>query len=80
MGLWSGEETAVEAIKRSSDHLRGPLAGELASDAPNVSESAEQLLKFHGVYAQDHRDSRRERSVAGLPLEFIFMLLSLIHI
>jgi len=74
MGLWSGEETAVEAIKRSSDHLRGPLAAELASDAPNVSEDAEQLLKFHGVYAQDHRDSRRERSVAGLPLEFIFML------
>jgi sulfite reductase (ferredoxin) len=68
------QETAVEGIKVASDFLRGDLADQLASDAPNVSEDSEQLLKFHGIYAQDHRDSRRERSLAGEPLEYIFMI------
>ena len=68
--------TAVEGIKASSDALRGDLAGQLTNAAPNVSEESEQLLKFHGVYAQDDRDVRRERSLAHEPLDY----LSLIHI
>lgn len=74
MALFEGPTTSVEGVKQASDHLRGSLAAELASETMNVSEEAEQLLKFHGVYAQDHRDERRERSLAGLPLHFIFML------
>jgi sulfite reductase (ferredoxin) len=66
--------TAVEGIKASSDALRGDLAGQLANGAPNVSEESEQLLKFHGVYAQDDRDVRRERSLAHEPLDYIFMI------
>ena len=69
-----GEVTAVEAIKGASRMLRGRLAEELASPEARVSEDSAQLLKFHGVYAQDDRDVRRERSLAGAPLEYIYMV------
>jgi sulfite reductase (ferredoxin) len=66
--------TAEEGIKSSSDFLRGELATELASTEPKVSGGSEHLLKFHGIYAQDNRDVRRERSLAGETLEYIFMI------
>ncbi len=64
----------VESIKAASDLLRGPLAAELAAPEPNVTHDAEQLLKFHGVYAQDDRDQRRARSLAGESLAYSFMI------
>ncbi len=67
-------ESSVEAIKRASGRLRGNLAEELATDAANVSGESEQILKFHGIYSQDNRDVRRERSLAGESLEYIFMI------
>jgi sulfite reductase (ferredoxin) len=67
-------ETSVEEIKRSSDYLRGNLARDLSDERPHVSPESEQLLKFHGVYAQDDRDVRRARAQAGEPLEYIFMV------
>ncbi|MFI5034775.1 MAG: NADPH-dependent assimilatory sulfite reductase hemoprotein subunit [Acidimicrobiales bacterium] len=66
--------TPEEEFKAASNHLRSDLAAQLASAAPNVDGPSEHLLKFHGVYAQDHRDVRRERSLAKLPLEYIFMI------
>ena len=66
--------TAEEAMKSSSDFLRGDLASELWSDAAKVSATSENLLKFHGIYAQDNRDVRRERSLAGEVLDYIFMI------
>ena len=56
------QETEVEGIKRSSDFLRGAISDDLDNDQPSVSGDSEQLLKFHGIYAQDNRDVRRERS------------------
>ncbi len=67
-------ESAVEAIKRASNYLRGDLANDLAKDQPNVSADNEQLLKFHGIYAQDNRDVRRARAEAGATLDYIFMI------
>ncbi|MDE3222331.1 MAG: NADPH-dependent assimilatory sulfite reductase hemoprotein subunit, partial [Acidobacteriota bacterium] len=67
------EESVVEGIKRASDHLRGDLANELAGPRPDVSSEAEQLLKFHGIYAQDNRDTRRERAMAKETLDYIYM-------
>ena len=64
----------VESIKAASALLRGDLASELEAPTPNVSHDAEQLLKFHGVYAQDDRDQRRARSLAGETLAFSFMI------
>lgn len=74
MTLTDGSHTAEEDIKRTSDFLRGDLSTELANDEASVSGSSEHLLKFHGVYSQDNRDVRRERSLAGESLEFIFMV------
>lgn len=63
-----------EGIKRESNYLRGGLAQDLSSEATNMSGHSEHLLKFHGIYAQDNRDVRRERTQAGEPLEYIFMI------
>ena len=61
-------------MKRESRHLRGSLLDELGTAKANVSGDAEQLLKFHGIYAQDDRDTRRARSVAKEELDYSFMI------
>jgi len=66
--------TAVEDIKRSSNYLRGAISQELDNDVASVSNESEQILKFHGIYAQDNRDVRRERAVKGEELDYIFMI------
>jgi sulfite reductase (ferredoxin) len=68
------QETAVEEIKRASNFLRGSLREELDNDVAGVSNDAEQLLKFHGIYAQDNRDVRRERALQHEELDYIFMI------
>jgi len=70
----TASQVAEEGIKRSSNYLRGDLLDDLGSAAPNLSGHSEHLLKFHGIYAQDNRDVRRERTQAGEPLEYIFMI------
>ena len=67
-------ESAVEVVKRASNYLRGDLDGQLSNKLPNVSNDSEQLLKFHGIYAQDQRDVRRARAQAGETLDYIFMI------
>ena len=62
---------AEEGIKRASNNLRGELLEDLGSSAPNLSGPSEHLLKFHGIYAQDNRDVRRERAQAGETLDQI---------
>jgi sulfite reductase (ferredoxin) len=66
--------TAEEGIKSASGFLRGDLARDLNDGQAKVSGESEHLLKFHGIYAQDNRDVRRERSLAGETLEYIFMI------
>ena len=68
------QETAVEDIKRESNYLRGEISRELDNDVASVSSESEQILKFHGVYAQDNRDVRRERAQKGEALDYIFMI------
>ena len=66
---------SVEDVKRGSDHLRGELAAELASDTESFAgEGSEVLLKFHGIYQQDDRDVRRERASKKLPLSYSCMV------
>jgi sulfite reductase (ferredoxin) len=67
-------ESGVEAVKRASNYLRGDLASDLSNELPNVTNDSEQLLKFHGIYAQDQRDVRRARALAGETLDYIFMI------
>jgi sulfite reductase (ferredoxin) len=60
----SGQKTATptkfEQLKASSSHLQEPLGSELANELKNFSDSAVQILKFHGSYQQDNRDNRRK--------------------
>ena len=67
-------ESVVEAVKRASNYLRGNLDSDLTNELPNVTNESEQLLKFHGIYAQDNRDVRRERTLAGQAVDHIFMI------
>lgn len=67
-------ETTPEQIKEASGFLRGSILDELAGDDPKFSHESEILLKFHGVYQQDNRDVRRERTQAKLPLDYICMV------
>lgn len=52
--------TKFEQLKASSGHLREPLLSELGNQAPNFTDSAVQILKFHGSYQQDNRDKRQK--------------------
>lgn len=52
------KRSKVEIIKEQSNYLRYPLQDDLQTEAPNVSEAAVQLIKFHGSYQQDNREDR----------------------
>ena len=49
-----------EQLKADSGYLKEPLASELANDSNHFTDSAVQLLKFHGSYQQDNRDNRQK--------------------
>ena len=65
--------TAVEGLKSASKGLYGRIVEDLATTGPFSEESA-QLLKHHGTYQQDNRDTRTERKKAGLDKEYTMML------
>jgi sulfite reductase (ferredoxin) len=56
------KRSKVEIIKEKSNFLRYPLNEELLTDAPNINESAIQLIKFHGSYQQYDRDARGQKN------------------
>ncbi|KAJ4724289.1 sulfite reductase [Melia azedarach] len=56
------KRSKVEIIKEHSNYIRYPLNEELLTDAPNINESATQLIKFHGSYQQYNRDERGAKS------------------
>ncbi len=67
--------TAPEALKAASDHLRGTIRAELTdADLVGFSNESGSLLKFHGIYQQDDRDVRRERTRAKEVLEYSCMV------
>ena len=55
----------VELLKESSQQPRGTLAEELLNDRPEFSDDAATLLKHHGSYLQDDRDTRRAKGEDG---------------
>ncbi|CAI9106321.1 OLC1v1005452C1 [Oldenlandia corymbosa var. corymbosa] len=56
------KRSKVEIIKEHSNFIRYPLNEELTTEAPNINESAVQLIKFHGSYQQYNREERGGRS------------------
>jgi sulfite reductase (ferredoxin) len=59
-GQKAATPTKFEVLKASSSYLQEPLGSELDNEQKNFSESAVQILKFHGSYQQDNRDNRRK--------------------
>ena len=71
----SKELSRNERIKEASAYLRGTLAEGLSDDITgSIVEDDQQLVKFHGMYLQDDRDLRGERSVKKMEKAFAFML------
>lgn len=64
----------VEEIKDASNGLAGRIEEVYNSDATHFDEAEYQLLKFHGSYQQDNRDSRVERRRQKLDKEWMFMV------
>jgi len=64
-----------EHLKIASGYLRGTLADGLLKHATGaISEDDGQLVKFHGMYMQDDRDIRAERTKKKLEKAFSFMI------
>ena len=59
---------SAEKIKVASDYLRGGLAADLEAGGAAFAGDSPMLLKFHGIYQQDDRDVRRQRTQAKQPL------------
>lgn len=65
----------VERIKTSSDGLRGTLKESLKDEITGaLREDDQSLVKFHGLYQQDDRDRREERSSKKLEWLYSFMI------
>lgn len=56
---------AVEIIKSESRLLRGSIPEDLGDDSDQFAKPNTQLLKFHGTYQQDDRDSRSKKTADG---------------
>ena len=64
-----------ERIKEASAYLRGTLAEGVAEPITGaISEDDAQLVKFHGMYLQDDRDLRAERTRKKMEKAYAFMI------
>ncbi|MFL5361466.1 MAG: NADPH-dependent assimilatory sulfite reductase hemoprotein subunit [Myxococcales bacterium] len=64
-----------ERLKEASAYLRGTLAEGLTEVVTGgITEDDQQLVKFHGMYLQDDRDLRAERTKKKLEKAFAFMI------
>jgi len=67
--------SAVEKIKMASDGLRGTLAQSLRDELTGaIREPDQALIKFHGMYQQDDRDVREQRSAKKLEWLYSYMI------
>ncbi|MGZ3599018.1 MAG: NADPH-dependent assimilatory sulfite reductase hemoprotein subunit [Ktedonobacterales bacterium] len=70
LGVGGGSKN--EHLKAESHLLRGKIADELNSNSTHFAEDEIQLLKFHGTYQQEDRDSRQaRRGVAEKAYQFM---------
>lgn len=64
----------VEEQKEESRGLEGNIPEFLAGDATHMDDYGYQILKHHGSYQQDNRDTRAERRREKLDKDWIFMV------
>ncbi|MEI6659592.1 MAG: NADPH-dependent assimilatory sulfite reductase hemoprotein subunit, partial [Planctomycetota bacterium] len=60
----AAKPSAVEVTKAASNYLAGDIAKELVDGAAGFGKGSIQLLKNHGTYQQDDRETRK-KSVDG---------------
>ena len=71
----SDEPSRNERLKEASRYLRGTIAQGLRDEATGaIVEDDQQLVKFHGMYLQDDRDLRPERTRKKMEKAFGFMI------
>jgi len=64
-----------EPLKEGSRYLRGTISESLKDNITgSVNENDAKLLKFHGTYLQDDRDSRAERQRRKLEPAYSFLI------
>jgi sulfite reductase (NADPH) hemoprotein beta-component len=69
------EVSRNERIKEASNYLRGTLEQGLREEITGgIVEDDQQLVKFHGMYLQDDRDLRSERTRKKMEKAFSFMI------
>jgi len=67
--------SSVERIKQASDALRGTLKESIEEPITGaLREDDQSLIKFHGMYQQDDRDRREERSAKKLEWLYSYMI------
>jgi sulfite reductase (NADPH) hemoprotein beta-component len=67
--------SAVERIKKESRGLRGSITDSLTDAITGqIREDDTQVIKFHGMYQQDDRDLREERTKKKLEQLYSFMI------
>lgn len=67
--------SGTEHIKMKSDGLRGTLKESLKDELTGaLREDDQALIKFHGMYQQDDRDRREERSAKKLEWLYSYMV------
>ena len=67
--------SSVEKIKTASDGLRGSLKESLQDGLTGaLYEDDQSLIKFHGLYQQDDRDRREERTAKKLEWLYSYMI------
>ncbi len=71
---------SVEDVKLKSEQLRGTLPEQLAQSTDGFDDAGKTLIKFHGIYQQEDRDTKRERKAAKLPPITFFMVRSKIPV
>lgn len=65
----------VEGFKHESQHLRGTIGSELVDGNDCFGSASVQLLKHHGTYQQDDRDSRGGSKEGGKSAKsYMFMV------
>jgi sulfite reductase (ferredoxin) len=70
----AAKPNAVEGFKTESNYLVGEIPAELVDENPFFSKGSIQLLKNHGTYQQDNRDTRATKSGAKSTKAYDFMV------
>jgi len=69
------KHSPIERIKEASDGLRGSLKSSLQDPLTGaLREDDQALVKFHGIYQQDDRDRREERTEKKLEWLYSYMI------